>query len=584
MQVEQVAIPTLHLGADEVVAGIKIHGRERALGSENFLAALVKRMAACLIGGGAGFGDQPVILGVLPARLVVAVVTRHDVQKSARVEVVADPSEAGDRVVSGAHSVAPDFALLVVEPDFDAEIFAPHLLHGLGDLAVALVGVEENLEFRETCAAGETGFGEQLLRGGDVLRHAGGRGEAGDAGWAEVSGGGLLSFGDVAHDARPVDAHREGAAHADIVERRLGDIETVDVGREQRGGVVGGRFLGLVNGDFGDGQRAGDVKLAGAEGAFLRVGAFDRIEDDLAEFHGGAVPVVFVAHAADELVGLPIDEGKVAVADEIAGARPKGAAAVGAPEFLERGAVHGIPSGVADHGGQIRYGVVEREHEGAIVGRAGADERGVGDFARVEGLAVFEGEEERSVFGGELGAEHPAVGEDEVVRGDGIAVGPLGVGAEVKGPGEVVGGDSPALGDGGDGLASLGVVLGEALEEGHDEVERLLAIGDVRVEIVGLGKIAEVEDLVAVAGDDVGLALGATDEHDRQSQHEQGESEQEGAERRHGKRWAQRKEACEREPGLQSTGRHWRQPQPNPTHDEYNRRRYRRHQVRGVCA
>ena len=51
-----------------------------------------------------------------------------------------------------------------------------------------------------------------------------------------------------------------------------------------------------------------------------------------------------------------------------------------------------------------------------------------------------------------------------------------------------------------------------------------------------------------------------------------GETAQDGAERRHEKRWAQRKEACEREPGLQSTGRPWRQPQPNPTHDEYNRR------------
>ena len=80
----------------------------------------------------------------------------------------------------------------------------------------------------------------------------------------------------------------------------------------------------------------------------------------------------------------------------------------------------------------------------------------------------------------------------------------------------------------------------------------------MRVEIVGLGEIAKVEDLVAVAGDDVGLALGATNEDDRQGKHDQGETAQDGAERRHEKRWAQRKEACEREPGLQSTGRPWR--------------------------
>jgi hypothetical protein len=138
--------------------------------------------------------------------------------------------------------------------------------------------------------------------------------------------------------------------------------------------------------------------------------------------------------------------------------------------------------------------------------------------AGVEALTVFEGEEEVSVFGGELGREHPTVGEDEVVRGDRIAVGPAGLGAEMEGPSEIVGRDLPAGGDGGDGLAGHGVVLGKAFEERLNDIKGLLGVGDLRIEIVGLGEVAEVEDLFAVAGGNVGLAFRAGGEKEGDEQ------------------------------------------------------------------
>ena len=88
-----------------------------------------------------------------------------------------------------------------------------------------------------------------------------------------------------------------------------------------------------------------------------------------------------------------------------------------------------------------------------------------------------------------------------------IAVGPFRGAAEVKRPGEIVGRGFPALGERRHGLGGLRVVLDEALEERGDEVEGLLVGDEVGVEVVGLGEIADVDDLGAIAGFDGGLAF-----------------------------------------------------------------------------
>ena len=324
-----------------------------------------------------------------------------------------------------------------------------------------------------------------------------------------MAGGHLVAAGDVAHDAGAVDGEGEGAADAGVVERRDVDVETVDVGGEKQLGVEKLGVIAIVDGDFGNRNGVGHVQLAGAEGALLGVLALDGVEENFVQSHGGGIPIGRALHAADVLVGLPLGEGERAVADEVAGAGPRGAALVDAAKLLDRRAVQGIPRSVADHRRQVGHRVVEGEDEREVVGRAGADEFGVGDRAGVESRAVFERVEHGGVFGAEAGREHAPEGENEIAGGDRIAVRPAAVAAQVEGPGKIVRRHFPTLGGGGDRCGSLGVVLGEAFHEGHDDRDGVGAVGDLRIEVVRLAEIADVNRLGAVAGLDAGLAFGA---------------------------------------------------------------------------
>ena len=104
-----------------------------------------------------------------------------------------------------------------------------------------------------------------------------------------------------------------------------------------------------VDGDFGDGDRACDMKLTRAKRAFLGVFAFDGIEKDFMELYGISVPVRRALSAAYVLVWLPVGQREVAVADQIAGARPSGPALVPCAEFFNRCAVKRIPRRVTQH-------------------------------------------------------------------------------------------------------------------------------------------------------------------------------------------------------------------------------------------
>lgn len=94
----------------------------------------------------------------------------------------------------------------------------------------------------------------------------------------------------------------------------------------------------------------------------------------------------------------------------------------------------------------------------------------------------------------------------------------------MEGPREIIRCDFPALGDGGDGLAGFRIVLGEALEKRHDHGRAVLAVGDVRIEIVGFAEVADVDRLRAVTCVDLRLTL-ATSGQTEQRKPEDGGTE-----------------------------------------------------------
>ena len=98
-----------------------------------------------------------------------------------------------------------------------------------------------------------------------------------------------------------------------------------------------------VDGDFGDRDGVGDVKLTGTKRAFLSVFTFDWIKENFIKPHCLPVPVCGALGAPYVLVWLPFGQCEVAVTDEIARARPSGATLVPCAEFFNRCAVERIP-------------------------------------------------------------------------------------------------------------------------------------------------------------------------------------------------------------------------------------------------
>ena len=186
------------------------------------------------------------------------------------------------------------------------------------------------------------------------------------------------------------------------------------------------------------------MELAGAEHALFDGGVFDRIEADGVELYAGGVPVTRILGDDEDGVGLPLGEGEGAVGDQVAGLGPFAATLGAAAELVEARLVERAEMG----GGE------DREKVGRAK-RKGEDERaGIGGFDADGGeilAAAFEviaradeGEDDVGALTAELGLEETAEGGEKIIGGDGVAVGPAGVGAEVEGPREAVGGDGPA--------------------------------------------------------------------------------------------------------------------------------------------
>ena len=82
----------------------------------------------------------------------------------------------------------------------------------------------------------------------------------------------------------------------------------------------------------------------------------------------------------------------------------------------------------------------------------------------------------------------------------------------MKRPRETVGGHFPALGDAGDGLGGFLVERREPFEKRDGEVLVGAGADELRIEVLGFGAVAEVEDAVSVARRNARLAWTAADE------------------------------------------------------------------------
>jgi hypothetical protein len=98
--------------------------------------------------------------------------------------------------------------------------------------------------------------------------------------------------------------------------------------------------------------------------------------------------------------------------------------------------------------------VFERELECAAIDCLGADLGEVGDFTGVELFRADEVEQLVGIFRAEGGRENAFEGADEVLGGEGFAIGPLCIGAQVERVNKAVIGDGPVFGDPGSRVAS----------------------------------------------------------------------------------------------------------------------------------
>ena len=156
--------------------------------------------------------------------------------------------------------------------------------------------------------------------------------------------------------------------------------------------------------------------------------------------------------------------------------------------------VDGNPWAARDVEGEARGGLGECDHEVARTGRAEADCGKIGERASDERAGVFHREKEIGFRCRGRGREDAAVGIDKVRGGDGFAVGPAGVKAEVKCVNEAVRGNVEAIGRGGQGRPACGVGDEEAFAERADDEEFVRQRGSGRIEIGGFVALADAEN------------------------------------------------------------------------------------------
>ena len=150
--------------------------------------------------------------------------------------------------------------------------------------------------------------------------------------------------------------------------------------------------------------------------------------------------------------------------------------------------------------------------QGEVVQGFNADLGKIGDLPGGEGLGVFHREQHVVVLGAHGRAEQAFPGPHVVVGTHGVTVGPPRLGIDMEGDGAAVLADIPALGHPGFRLQGIGVLDCQALEQGANDVVFRHPGHHVRVQALGLGTVAVVENTLAVARLDIGFAAATGDE------------------------------------------------------------------------
>lgn len=530
--------PALDGGVEEIGGRAVVERGDGGGIEETGFGLLIEGVATSGVGERRGFGEEAVVVGVVPAGPVVAAGGGEEAEEVGGVGEVGKPGAEGDRVIAGLLVLEPRLLFAGSEGDADAEFALPGGLNGFGVTRVDLVVAALKFEDGKIATVGMTGIGEEFPRGVEVGGDASGGGVAGEFRRGEREGGGAGGLKEGARKGVAVDRERKRAADAGVVEWGAGGVEAEEVGLgEWVDAELSGSALAPI-GDLGDGQVLRGVDLAGAEVALIDVGVVGGKEDDRFERDGGGLPVVWVFADGDVRLRAPVGEGERAAADEIAGAGPVGAAASGG---VERGERARIENERGDGGGELgepRGGAFEGDDDGAIVGRGDAELGEIGGLAGGDRGGVLYWIQQVGVVGGESGRDEAAPGRDEVGGEDGFAVGPAEIGAKMECPREAVGGGFPTFGGRRDGLEGLFVEGGEAFEEGHVDIAVGVSRHELRIEIGGLGGVAEEERVVARGFFDGRFARGARRE---QRDGKEGNDPAGGWwQRRHGEEWMHR--------------------------------------------
>ena len=182
----------------------------------------------------------------------------------------------------------------------------------------------------------------------------------------------------------------------------------------------------LYPGDLVGGHVIGDVQLAATEPLELGARVLGGVEYHRIDTHVGRVPVVRVALQADVALRHPFGQAVGAVGDQVAGPGPLVSVA------LQRLGMHGIRVRVREHSDEVGRRRLQGHLQGVRVDGFHPEPVQFLDLALGDLLAVGDGPEDECVARAHRRIHSPPQREDEVVSRDRIAVGPLGVLAEVE--------------------------------------------------------------------------------------------------------------------------------------------------------
>ena len=252
------------------------------------------------------------------------------------------------------------------------------------------------------------------------------------------------------------------------------------------------------------------MQLAGAVGAFLRIGIFDAVKMNFIQPDPGCIPVMRISFHDDGLARLPIRQGEGSVADQPPGLGPVGVGLVEPTVFFHRAAMHRIPGPVAQQEEEVGGRMREFDAQSAVVQGADTNRRKIRRGGRREFLGSADVVIIITKRRTQRGRQDAAGAEDEIMGRDGVAVGPAGVTPQVKDIDQSVRRDFPFFGHAGHDMQVLRVVTDQPFAQGHEDIEVRLELQHVRVQILRFRRNALMEDLDAVASLDSRLAFRAT--------------------------------------------------------------------------